>query len=140
MKRLKLLWKILRFTGTDKIVTGFFIFFLVSTFLIMLIEPGIKNYGDALWYTFASFSTIGFGDIVATTFLGRILTVIIALYGILVVALIPGVLVSYFTEIKSMKEDETIIQFLDKLENLPNLTKEELQTISTNVRKKRYKL
>ncbi|MPN10646.1 hypothetical protein SDC9_157941 [bioreactor metagenome] len=65
---------------------------------------------------------------------------VLALYGIIVVALIPGVLVSYFTEIKSMKENETIIQFLDKLENLPNLSKDELAKISDNVKQRRYKI
>ncbi|MFV0550849.1 MAG: potassium channel family protein [Anaerorhabdus sp.] len=140
MKRLKLLWKILRLTGTDKIVSGFFVFLLLSTFVVMLVEPQIKNYGDALWFTFSSFTTIGYGDIVVTTFAGRVITMILALYGIIVVALIPGVLVSYFTEIKSMKENETIIQFLDKLENLPNLSKDELAKISDNVKQRRYKI
>ncbi len=140
MKRLKLLWRILRLTGTDKIVSGFIVFLLMCTFLIMIVEPGITNYGDALWFTFASFTTLGYGDIVVTTFIGRIITMVLTLYGIVVVALIPGVLVSYFTEIKSMKEDETIMQFLDKLENLPNLSKEELMKISVNVKQRRYKI
>jgi voltage-gated potassium channel len=140
MKKIKLLWKILRLTGTDKIVSGFIVFYFIATFLILITEPTITNYGDAMWFTFVSFTTIGYGELLATTLLSRIVTVFVALYGIIVVALIPGVLVSYFTEIKSMKENDTVMEFLNKLERLPELTKDELSEIAKNVKKKKYKI
>lgn len=140
MKKLKLLWQVLRYTGTDKIVSGFIIFYFFAAFLILITEPSITNYGDAMWFSFVSFSTVGYGEFLATTLLSRIVTVFLILYGVIVVALIPGVLVSYFTEIKSLKENETVIEFLNKLERLPELTKEELETIAHNVKKKKYKL
>ncbi|MEG0176927.1 potassium channel family protein [Anaerorhabdus sp.] len=140
MKKIKLLWKILRLTGTDKIVSGFIVFYFIATFLILITEPTITNYGDAMWFTFVSFTTIGYGELLATTLLSRIVTVFVALYGIIVVALIPGVLVSYFTEIKSMKENDTVMEFLNKLERLPELTKDELSEIAENVKKKKYKI
>lgn len=139
MKKLKLLWSILKTTGVNKIVTGFIAFIFCVAFGILIIEPGITNYGDALWFTFVSFTTIGYGDLYAVTFLGRILTAFLTVYGVLVIALIPGVLVSYFTEITSLKQDETISMFLDKLENLPSLSKEELTEMSNNIKKRRYK-
>lgn len=140
MKKIKLLWKILRLTGTDKIVSGFIVFYFIATFLILITEPTITNYGDAMWFTFVSFTTIGYGELLATKLLSRIVTVFVALYGIIVVALIPGVLVSYFTEIKSMKENDTVMEFLNKLERLPELTKDELSEIAENVKKKKYKI
>ncbi|MEG0239970.1 potassium channel family protein [Anaerorhabdus sp.] len=140
MKKFKLLWQVLRYTGTDKIVSGFIVFYFIATFFIMISEPTITNYGDAMWFSFVSFTTVGYGEYLATTLITRIITAFLIIYGVIVVALIPGVLVSYFTEIKSMKENDTIIQFLNKLERLPELTKEELETISTNVKNKRYKL
>lgn len=140
MKKLKLLWQVLRYTGTDRIVSGFIIFYFIATFLILLSEPTITNYGDAMWFTFVTFTTIGYGEIVVNGLAARIITALLALYGIIVVALIPGVLVSYFTEIKSVKQNDTIMQFLNKLEKLPELTKEELEAISTNVKKQKYKL
>lgn len=140
MRKLKLLWKILKITSTDKIVSGFIVFIFLASLGIQVVEPNILSYSDALWYAFISFTTIGFGDIVAVTFLGRMLTVMISLYGILIVGLIPGILVSYFTEATRIKTDETVIMFLDKLENLPSLSKEELENISNNVKKRRYQL
>lgn len=140
MRKLKLLWSILKTTGVNKIVTGFIVFVFFIAGCLLIIEPSLTSYGDALWFTFVSFTTIGYGDFYAVTFLGRILTVFLTLYGVLVIALIPGVLVSYFTEITALKQDETISAFLDKLENLPSLSNEELTKMSNNIKKRRYKL
>lgn len=82
-----------------------------------------------------AFSTIGFGDIVATTVIGKIITVILSLYGILVTAMITGTIVSYYTEYLNNKQGDTISIFLEKLQNLPKLSKEELEDISENIKK-----
>lgn len=139
MKNSRVFIRILRFTNTDKIVTSFIGFTLLAAFFILLVEPGIQSYGDALWFCFTAVTTIGFGDFTATTLIGRIIIVVIALYGIIVIALIPGVLVSYYTEIMKMKSDESMMLFLDKLEHLPELSKEELSEIATQAKLRRKK-
>lgn len=140
MKKLRLLWRILETTQTSKIMLGFIIFVLASALAFSTLEPGIRSFGEGLWYCFAVFTTIGFGDVIAITTAGRILTVILGLYGILVVALIPGVLVSYFMETSKMKANQSITEFLDKLERLPELSKEELKEISDKLKHRRNKL
>ena len=45
----------------------------------MVQADGFDSFGDALWYSFAVVTTIGFGDVVATTLVGRIITVILGL-------------------------------------------------------------
>ena len=66
---------------------------------LSLIEPDIHNFSDGLWYTFVSCSTIGFGDITVTTLWGRLLTAYIAIAEIMTVAVISGVVVSYYLEV-----------------------------------------
>ena len=140
MKKLKLLWRILKTTDVDKFLIGFTGFLLLCSFVFMVVEPGVEHYGDGLWYAFTVFTTIGFGDIVATTTIGRLLTMLLGLYGILIVALIPGVLVNYYSEMSKMKANSSVAEFLDKLEHLSELPKKELDKISLAVKKKRYKL
>jgi voltage-gated potassium channel len=140
MRKLNILWKIIKMAALDKIIYGFIIFVLVISFIITLVEPSIYTYGDGLWYSFISFTTIGFGDIVAITFIGRICTVILVIYGMLIIALIPGVIVSYYQEIIKIKSDNNISEFLLDLERLPNLPKERLEEISNNIKKRRYKI
>ena len=140
MKKLKLAWNILRKMNVDKIVLSFILLNFVCSFILSKIEPEINTIWKGLWYCFISFTTVGFGDIVATTVLGKIITFIITSYGVLIVALITGVLVNYYQEINKIKAKESVETFLNKLENLPNISKEELQEISDKVKQRKYKL
>ena len=86
MKKLKLLWMILKRTKATQILSGYIVFLFVSAAIIQLVEPDINHYGDALWYCYAVLSTAGFGDIVAITFIGKLVSVLVTLYTIFVVA------------------------------------------------------
>ena len=123
MKKLKLLWMILKRTKATQILSGYIVFLFVSAAIIQLVEPDINHYGDALWYCYAILSTAGFGDIVAITFIGKL------------VAIVTGVVVNYYGQIVEMQRRETAVMFLDKLERLPELSKEELEDISKRVKK-----
>ena len=122
-------------TGMMHMLIVYAIFFSVVSVILFLIEPGMKNVGDGFWYTFVASATIGFGDLTAITAAGRVLTVIVSLYGIILAAMIPGVFVSYYTEYLKIREIETVSTFLEKLEHLPELTKDELVELSEKIKK-----
>lgn len=48
MKKLKLLWMILKRTKATQILSGYIVFLFVSAAIIQLVEPDINRYGDAL--------------------------------------------------------------------------------------------
>lgn len=58
-----------------------------------------------------------------------------ALHEILMVAVIPGVVVSYYLEVIHRRENEKLMSFLDALEHLPDMSKEELAEISVKIKK-----
>ena len=118
MKKLKLLWMILKRTKATQILSGYIVFLFVSAAIIQLVEPDINRYGDALWYCYAVLSTAGFGDIVAMTFVGKLVSVLVTIYTIFVVAIVTGVVVNYYGQIVEMQRRETAMMFLDKLERL----------------------
>ena len=134
MKRLKLLWIILKRTKATQIILGFVLFLFANAAVIQLVEPNINRYGDALWYCYAVISTAGFGDFVAVTFIGKISSVLLTIYAIFVIAIVTGVVVNFYTQMVEMQRKETLIMFMDKLERLPELSKEELESISRKVR------
>ena len=140
MKKIKLTWNILRKMNVDKIILSFIILLIGSSFVLVKFEPEISSIWDAMWYCFVSFTTIGFGDIVVVTAIGKIITFIVALYGIVLVAIITGVLVNNYQEIKKNKMNESVEVFMDKLERLPELSKEELKEISQKVKERKYKI
>lgn len=134
MKKLKLLWVILKRTKATQILLGFVLFLLAAAGVIQLVEPDINRYVDALWYCYAVFSTAGFGDIVAVTFIGKVISVLITIYALFVVAIVTGVVVNYYSQIVELQRRETMMMFMDKLEHLPELSKEELEDISKRVK------
>lgn len=135
MKAFKRVWFVLRKTGALKTFLGFILLCLVASILLKHIEPGIKTIGDGIWYCFVASTTIGFGDIYATTTLGRCITILVSLCGIFVFAMMTGVVVSYYMEYLNNRKEETVSVFLEKLENLQNLSKKELKEISDKVKK-----
>ena len=132
---LRTLWSVTKRIGFHKVLAGFAAWFFISSFLTMLAEPGITRYGDAVWYSFVACTSIGFGDLVTTTFTGRLLTVILTIYEIVIVAMFSGVVVSYYLEVVHRKENQVITNFLDKMEHLTDLSPEELREIQDNVKK-----
>lgn len=137
MRRLKVLAGILKRTRADKILVGFIVFLFAVAVVIELAEPDINRYGDALWYCYAVISTAGFGDVVAVTFIGKICSVLLTVYAIFVTAIVTGVVVNFYTQMVEMQRKETIAMFMDQLERLPELSREELESISQKVRKLR---
>lgn len=128
-------YRVLKRTGTLKIFSGYLLFLCGAAAVLTVLEPGIKTFGDGVWYCFVAATTIGFGDICVVTRLGRVITVLVAVYGILMTAMVPGVVVSYYMEYLKIREKETISIFLEKLERLPELSKEELEELSRRVKR-----
>ena len=139
MKRLKIIGMIMKKTGADRILTGFILFFMICAVIIWLREPQIKTPGDALWYCYAVITTVGFGDVLVTTHLARIISVILSIYAVLVIAIITGVVVNYFNQIVQMRQSEMIGSVLDELEHLPEMTQEDLEELSKTIKKLRTK-
>ena len=97
---LRSLANVARETYAAEIIAGLVLLIFAFSYVFCYIEPDLGNMQDALWYCFAIVTTIGFGDITATTVVGRILSVILGMYGIIVVALITSVIVNYYGEMR----------------------------------------
>ena len=140
MRRMKLLHKIMRTTHMYEMLGGFLVYYFVTALIIWGVDPNITNFGDALWFCFATCTTVGFGDVVATSVVSRILTIILTCYGILVTAFIPAVVVNYFMEFNKIKSNESIVEFFDELENVDKLSHEELVVLAEKIKSGRNKL
>ena len=140
VKRLHLLFVVLRRSGVYKVLLVFLVFYMLCALVVLCAEPGIERYGDALWFLWAVSTTVGLGDITAVTIAGRVATILCSLYAIATTALITGVIVDYFNEERQRQYDESLTLFLDKLERLPELDHDELVSISKKVKRNRGEL
>ncbi len=135
MKKTRLIKIILKRTGALKFLTTYIIIFAGVSIGVWIVEPNIKTLIDSVWYCFSVATTIGFGDITAVTILGRAMSIFLSICSILIIAVVPGIITSYYIESTKLKENESIAKFLDDLEHLPELSKEDLQSLSEKVKK-----
>ena len=137
MKKLRILRMVLKKTGATRVLLGFLAFLLVTAAILWAVEPGMTTYREALWYCYAVISTAGFGDFVAVTFVGRVCSILVTIYAIFVIGIVTGVVVSYFQQAVQVQFEDSKMAFLDKLERLPELSKEELEEMAAKARKLR---
>ena len=135
MKGFKRFMFVVKRTKLSTMLIHFLVVMSLGAVLLSLFEPNINTIADGYWYLFVSSTTIGFGDICVTTALGKIVTIVVAIYGIVVTAMIPGVVVTYYTEYLKITENETISEFLERLERLPELEHQELEELSEKIKK-----
>ena len=106
--KMDVLRKIVRKTYAAEILFGMLMLIVAFSIVLPQFDAGIPSFEDALWYCFAVVTTIGFGDFSAITLPGRAISVILGLYGIIVVALITSIIVNFYNETKNTDDpDET---------------------------------
>ena len=135
MNKYPILRKVIKATGVHRVALVFVAFFLLGALIILFAEPHIKSYGDACWYCFCLVSTCGFGDIVVTSPVSRIVSVLLSCYAVVVIAVIVGVVVNLYSKMIEMRMRGSLTEVVDRLEHLSDLSKEELDDISDRVRK-----
>lgn len=90
--------------GLD-VMFGLLIIVMLASFILPEVEPSIPTVADAWWYCFALITTLGFGDFAATTVIGRILSVVIGFYGIIIVSLLTSAIVVYINTINQKNKE-----------------------------------
>ncbi len=110
LEKVKLLLNILVKTHTIDILVCLFAFMIAFSMILPHLEPNIDDFGDALWYSFTVVTTIGFGDSVAITRIGRIITVVLGIYGIVVVAILTSVIVNFYNEVTAKEKAREFIE------------------------------
>ena len=110
IEKVKLLLDILVKTHTIDVIVCLISFMIAFSFILPRFEQNITNFWDAMWYCFAVITTIGFGDFYATSLMGRTLTVILGIYGIVVVAIITSVIVNFYNEVSAKEKARDFIE------------------------------
>ena len=136
-KHRKTLRVVLKRTHFFEILGSYLLVFLGFAFVIYRHEVVFTTYGSALWYCFELVTTIGFGELVAVTRIGKLLSIILSIYSIGMIAIITSTVVTYHQVKLKTQENDALILFMDKLERLPELDQEELKNISEKIKQLR---
>lgn len=98
-------------------VLGIAMFYVFITALIMFnAEPHVnpetgvatfETFFDALYWATVTLTTVGYGDMIPVTDLGRFVSMLSSLFGVAIIALPSGVITaSYLEELRSLREKE----------------------------------
>ena len=82
-------------------------YIVISALVIFHIEPGFADFFEALYWATVSLTTVGYGDLVPTTMLGRIVTMVSSLMGIAVIALPSGIVTAGYMKALEDEEDNS---------------------------------
>ena len=87
----------------------FIIMIALAIYSVESSEPGsmIRDLPTAYWWTFTTLATVGYGDVYPITGIGRVIAVVVMLYGVGLVAVATGALASWIIEkIGGVEEQE----------------------------------
>lgn len=113
--------KINRFLHTNGFI--YVLYLTITTVLLGAIgiylveqEETISTFGDAIWWSFVTATTVGYGDISPATTIGRIIASVLMLVGIGFIGMLTGTIATFFISNKetvACMEDERIIDVSD---------------------------
>jgi len=90
--------------------------------IFYLLEFGINNeinsYLDAIYWAFVTISTVGYGDIVPTTQMGKAVSIFSIIVGVGMISFATSVMVSAFSERFSQLRNQDSINHLYKMKNI----------------------
>lgn len=107
--------KIIKKSLVKEIILSLLIIVVLCSVYFTIVEPNITSYVDALWYSFAVITTIGFGDVSVVTTFGRILSVVLGISGIVVVALFTSFIVNLYNEANQKRVEKNLQKSIKNL-------------------------
>jgi voltage-gated potassium channel len=77
----------------------------IGSLMVTSVERAAGNaafdyYGNGLWFTVEAMSTVGFGDMVPISWLGKIITALLMLSGVVLFGVVAGFIASFLSDIQ----------------------------------------
>jgi voltage-gated potassium channel len=92
-----------------------------------LIEPRAKTLSDGLWLAFTTAATVGYGDIVPSTFASRAFAVVVVLLGLAVLSLATASVAATFVETEERQIERDLMREIGALRGEVRALRDELR-------------
>ena len=130
-----MIWRSYKLVHFDEMLLTYLVVYFIVSIIVWALDPDIHDLSDALWFTFQTGTTIGYGDLIVNNPIARFITVLFSIYSLALVAVFTGILAGYFVEIIKLEAKDSAVKFLLDLERLPEMSHEELVDLSERVKK-----
>jgi voltage-gated potassium channel len=84
---------------------------VVAALLELLVDSGINGFGNALWWAIVTVTTVGYGDVVPETSIGRLIAGALMLVGVSAIPITTSLVVSVFiTRIQAKQREQDLAE------------------------------
>lgn len=118
----------LRDSGVGRLFNIFVVVFILLPLPLLWIEPNIKTYEDLIWWEMQTVTTVGYGDIVIKTGMGRIIGMILMILGVGIISAFTSQLTKAIGNPKRIIHRKKDFE-IDELLHTTNFSVDELDTI-----------
>ncbi len=137
---MKPVYKLLKTNGLDKVLIIATILLFLIPIPIVLIEPSIETFADALWWAVVTTTTVGYGDLSPETPIGRILAVVLMVVGIGIIGTLTSSITSFFNKENAKGHEKQFLDILKTIEEIDSLSKDDIEVINLYIKRKRVNI
>jgi len=109
------------------------IYVVISSVLLIVLDDAFTTLGDAFWFIVITTSTVGYGDITPVSPIGKSLTILTILIGIIFVSIFTAYLSAVYNEKPEMETRETIKNNAKLVEDNNRLLHKELGELNEKI-------
>jgi voltage-gated potassium channel len=132
----KVIGMFLKDTYLDEIL-GVFLMVIVSfTFGLYLFDPSMNSLFDSLWFVVSSLTTVGYGDILPNSMIGKVISLFLLIFGVLIFSAVTASMASYFNKRLLDEGGEELKSIQEKLD----ANEKELKELKSEIAKLNEKL
>jgi voltage-gated potassium channel len=125
----KPLFSIIQTNGLHKMITFTCILIFISAIPFSLIEPKINTNQDALWWSIVTATTVGYGDLSPATLGGRLIAILLMIFGIGLIGMITGSIATFFISHTKEEASVTVTFIKHELDRYDQLTLSDMDTL-----------
>lgn len=97
--------KVIRGMHAMEILGGLFALIIISALALNRLEESIVSFSDGIWYCVSLVTMISTDTHVVTTAVGKFLSAVLGVYGIVIIGLISAIFVNLYLEMKTEREN-----------------------------------
>ena len=109
------------------------IYVVVSAVLLIMLDGAFDSITDALWFMVVTVSTVGYGDYVPLSPIGKSLTVLTMIMGVIVVAIFTAYLSAIYNKESQIQTRGTIIKHLEKSQKGNKIVHKEIHDLDHKI-------
>ena len=129
----KFVERFLEATYLDKIMAMFIIVIVGSTLLLYLFDPSIGSLYGALWFVFQTITTVGYGDIIPQSPIGKFVSLILLIVGVLMFSIFTASFAYLFNNKVFREENKEFNNQLNQLKEYLRKNQDSINEIKEKI-------